>query len=214
VRRKFWDISQPLRNGMPLWPGSSGMSLQRVKDLNCGDMVNEHDLALNLHTGTHIDAPCHFLADGACVDELPLDALVGTATVVSLPGTRSITATDLERAAIRTSAKRLLFQTDNSQRRQDAAFDPGYVAISADGAEWLAGRGVSLVGVDYLSVEGFGCDGEVHRILLGQGIVVVEGLNLADVPAGEYWLSCLPLRLSAEASPVRAVLMDLEGVVA
>jgi arylformamidase len=196
---------------MAVWPGSRGVHLRQVHDLGRGDAVNEHDVTLNLHAGTHIDAPRHFLAGAACVDELPLEAMLGPATVIALPDVAEVTAVVLEAAAVPTQTRRLLLQTRNSRRLPGAAFDTGYVALSADGAEWIVRRGITLVGIDYLSIERFGASGDVHRTLLQAGVVVVEGLKLCGVSPGDYWLSCVPLRLvGAEAAPVRAVLTRLQ----
>jgi arylformamidase len=210
--RSFWDISMPLQPGIPIWPQSSGFEVQRVLELSAGAPVNESHLSANAHVGTHIDAPLHFLPDGASVDALPLDSLVGPATVALLPGLAQVSAAGLEALGLPPATKRLLLRTDNASRWHDTAFAEDYVSLTPDAARWLVDHEIALVGVDYLSVERYGGDGEVHRILLGAGIVVVEGLNLEEVPAGDYWLACLPLRLvGAEAAPARAVLMSMEA---
>jgi arylformamidase len=165
-----------------------------------------------VHIGTHVDAPRHFLNDGHTVEQLPLDVLTGPCYVVQLPdGIEAITAEVLERTELTSEMKRVLFGTRNSHlwARGESEFQTDFVAITEDGAEWLVERGVRLVGVDYLSVAPYGDSIPTHTILLGAGVVIVEGLNLSNVMRGFYDLYCLPLKIAgSDGAPARAILIQ------
>jgi arylformamidase len=203
------DISMPLHPGTPTWPGSPGVRLQWTLSLDAGDICNSTRLDCDVHVGTHVDAPRHFLKDGATVDRLALARLIGPATVAYLPD-EEISAACLERLALPATTTRLLLRTRNSELLAVGAtqFREDYAACTPEAAEWLVDRGVGLVGIDYLSIGRFR-DGEItHRILLGAGVVVLEGLNLSAASPGEYLLICLPIRLrGAEGAPARAILV-------
>jgi len=176
-----------------------------------GAQSNVSYLELGVHSGTHIDAPHHFLNDGRTVDQLPLDLLIGPCYVVQLAGEiESISAGVLQGLTLPPDATRLLFRTSNSHlwEQGKCSFVEEFVAISAEAAQWLVGRGIRLVGVDYLSVAPFGESIPTHTILLEAGVIVLEGLDLSAVPPGSYDLVCLPLKLlGAEGAPARAVLI-------
>mgnify|MGYP003584304045 CR=1 FL=1 len=205
----YIDISLTLSSDLPRWPGSHPLELRRRRDMTGGDRCNDSDLSCNLHTGTHVDAPLHFLADGADVTALVLDTLIGPAVVAALPEVDAITADDLELLQLPADTRRLLLRTRNSEgwSRGDREFHPDFVALTADAARWIVGRGIQLIGVDYLSAQRFQDGPETHIVLLQAGVVIVEGLNLSQVVSGDYELICLPLKLAgAEGSPVRAIL--------
>lgn len=207
------DISLPLHRDLPVWPGSPGMRLTSLASLDAGDEVNVSQLEIELHTGTHVDAPRHFLADGPTVERLDLAALIGEATVAHLTETQAVTPADLESLDLPPSTRRLLLRTRNSDlwARHDRHFRPDFVALTAAAARWIAEREIRLLGVDYLSVQRFGDDPQTHRVLLAAGVVIVEGLDLSAVAPGTYELICLPLPLvGAEGAPARAILRPLE----
>jgi arylformamidase len=202
------DISVPVRNGMVHWPGDPDFHIERAEDQEKGDVATVSRMSLGVHTGTHMDAPLHFIRNARSIDTMPLDATVGPARVIAIRDRKSIKREELILHGI-SAGERLLFKTVNSEHSWDSdRFDENFVFISQDGAKYLAERGVRTVGVDYLSVGGFREDGpETHHALLGAGIWVIEGLNLKGVEPGEYELVCLPLRLmGAEGSPARAIL--------
>jgi arylformamidase len=202
---KIYDVTSTISPEMAVWPGDPPVSLARVKRMEDGAKNNLSHLACSAHVGTHVDAPLHFIADGADIVSLPLDILVGPARVVALPDVDAITAGALERLDLE-GVSRLLFKTRNSGLTRTRFFKD-FVALAADAAQWVLERSVRLVGVDYLSVESFGGDGSVHRALLGAGVIVVEGLDLSDVPPGDYVLHCLPLKLAgSEGAPARVIL--------
>jgi arylformamidase len=202
------DISVPMRNGMVHWPGDPDFHIERATDQEKGDVATVSRMALGVHTGTHMDAPLHFIRGARSIDTMPLDATVGAARVIVIKDSKSITREELAGHGIG-AGERILFKTANSEHAWDSdRFDEGFVFISQDGARYLAERGVRTVGVDYLSVGGFREDGpETHEALLGAGIWIIEGLNLRGVEPGSYEFVCLPLRLiGAEGAPARAIL--------
>jgi arylformamidase len=204
------DISVPIGPGLPTWPGSVGYRLIQAMSLAGGGTANVTRLDMDVHTGTHVEAPLHFLADGAALDTVALERFVGPAVVAAVDGPE-VTAESLAALPLPKRVERLLLKTRNSGSWPTSGrFDPSYAALTADAASWLVERGVQLVGVDYLSVQRYSDDGETHRILMRADVLIVEGLNLVDVEPGEYTLICLPLRLvGTEAAPVRAVLLEV-----
>jgi len=208
---KVHDISLTLRGRMPVYPGEATPLLEPTSDMERGASYNVSRLTISTHTGTHIDAPRHFLRGGTPVDQIPVDVLVGPAFVVEMPVDREITAADLEAAAIPLGAERILFKTRNSRLLDDEDFRRDFVYLTLDAVHWLVERGVRLVAIDYLSVEQMDADPNiVHQTLLRAGMVVVEGADLRRVSPGPYLLACLPLKLEgADGSPVRAVLVEM-----
>ena len=201
------DISVPVQSGMVHWPKDPEIQVERIMDISRGDVCNVSHLSLGAHTGTHMDAPLHFIANGKSIDALPFEATIGAARVIQIADKESIKPQELQQQRIK-AGERILFKTRNSEQSwRSNAFDEDFVYISKEGAQFLAERKVRTVGVDYLSVGGYKRDGvETHHALLGAGIWVIEGLNLATVKPGEYELICLPLKLQgAEGAPARAL---------
>lgn len=209
---KLHDISMPIRATMPVWPGDPPVAVAFDRRLAEGATCNLSRLALGTHTGTHIDAPWHFLETGRKIGQIPLTTLIGPCRVIEVSGAGPVRRQDLEAAGLDPGA-RLLLKTENSRRNLAARreFCTGYVALALEAAAYLVDRGVSLLGIDYLSVEPFATDdAAVHRLLLGNNIVVLEGLDLAGVRAGDYELLCLPLNLpECEGAPARVLLREI-----
>ena len=201
------DVSVSLAAGIPIDPGNPEFGLHPIKRIAEGASSNVSQLTLGTHTGTHVDAPRHFFDDGAGVEALALEILIGRAHVVDMPKRGGIGADDLAAAGLREDL-RVLFKTPNSRLWSGAGFKPDYTYLAESGARYLVDQGVKLVGVDYLSVEEFKKAGApAHRALLSQGVVIVEGLNLAEVDPGMYEMYCLPLRVAgADGAPARVVL--------
>jgi arylformamidase len=175
------------------------------------DGVEVSDLTVGVHTGTHVDAPSHFIAGATTVDGLSLDVLTGLARVVEVPITRHVSGKVLESCNVPTGTERLLLKTENSRRRlmEASKFTESFAALTPDGALWIRDRGIRLIGVDYLSVQHNDGSSFQHSTMLEQGIVIVEGLKLTDVLPGNYILYCLPMLLRrAEAAPARAILVS------
>jgi arylformamidase len=190
------------------WPGDPDVQITRIQDMQQGGACNVSVLSMSAHTGTHMDAPLHFLAGGAALDALPLAATIGPARVIEIRDPHAIHAAELGAQRIR-RGERILFKTRNSARGwSDREFLHDFVYIARDGAEYLADRGVCTVGVDYLSVGGFEHDAHAtHVALLQAGIWIIEGLNLSHVQPGSYELICLPLRIQGgDGGPARAIL--------
>ena len=207
---KIYDISLPIFQGMPVYEGDPQVQVRPAARMEKGAPMNTTRLNLSSHTGTHVDAPFHFVADGATVDRLPLEVFTGTALVRHIRCKDVITCPDLEDAHIPTGTERLLIRTSNSQLWDKGKFRREFIYLKEDGAQWLVDRGVKLVGIDYLSIDAFDSkDYPSHTILLQAGVIVVEGLDLRGVPSGEYTLICLPLRVAGgDGAPARAVLLD------
>lgn len=201
------DISAPIRSaGMPTWPGSAGVSYHENLSLDHGDHADDRTMSLGLHTGTHIDAPSHFLRPGKSVDQVSLSKMIGACYVADLRGRKSIDAEALESLGLPAQTTRLLFLTDNSEN-WTAEFNEKFVALSLDGAKWITRHGIELVGNDYLSIQPYGASDEIHRELLRSEVLVLEGLMLEGVQPGPYHLMCLPIKLQGvEAAPARALL--------
>jgi arylformamidase len=208
----LYDISVPVRDGGLIYPGNPVISITAQQAIAAGAGANVSRLEFGSHTGTHVDAPKHFFDDGAGVDTLALDVLMGPARLLSFSdAVASIGRAELEAHDL-TGVTRLLLRTRNSEwlATGSTEFHRDYTYVAPDGAEYLVGLGIQLVGVDYLSVEQFHSGHHLtHRTLLEHGVIIVEGLALAGVPAGEYELRCLPLRLEGlDGAPARAVLIS------
>ncbi|MBZ5609923.1 MAG: cyclase family protein [Acidobacteriia bacterium] len=205
------DISTPLRNGMLHWPGDASFERRETLKLAQGAECNLSELHTSAHMGTHLDAPRHFLEGGAGIDAMPIAAMVGRARVIAIQDPELIRIRELE-AHRPAQGERLLFKTANSSPRwKTGEFQENFVHIPSDTAAYLAGCGVLTVGVDYLSVGGYQTDGaETHRILLGAGTWIIEGLDLELVEAGDYELLCLPLKIvDGDGAPARALVRRL-----
>ncbi len=203
------DISVRLGPGMPIWPESVGIHLSRTLALSRGDSANVSRLDMDVHCGTHIDGPMHFLHDGDPLEAYPIELFIGTAWVTHVVGVTTISATVLDGLGIPDGTERLLLRTANSSlwHETPARFHADYVGLLPSAATWVVERGIRLVGIDYLSIQRYGDDPETHRILMRAGVAILEGLDLEGVAAGRYRLVCPPIRLGgAEAAPARAFL--------
>lgn len=209
---KIFDISLSISPNLPVWPDDPPVELELVESMDAGAHANVSRLSAGVHTGTHVDAPHHFLNDGRTIEQLPLDVLTGPCYVIQLPdGVEAITAEALDGMSLPANITRILFGTRNSRlwSRGEMEFQEDFVAVTEDGARWLVDHGFRLVGVDYLSVAPFGDSVPTHTVLLQAGIVVVEGLDLSAVPRGFYDLYCLPLKLlGSDGAPARAILIQ------
>ena len=208
MKDRWIDISVPLRGGMAHWPSDPPVRIERIRDLKRGDSSTLSHLSMGSHTGTHLDAPSHFLRGGATLDRIPWEALIGPARVISIRHPERVTAEELERARIR-RGERILFKTRNSARCwRTKTFQTRFVHLNSAAARFLVARKVRTIGVDYLSVGGYKKDGrDVHRILLSAGLWILEGLDLSHAAPGRYELICLPLRIAGgEGAPARALL--------
>jgi arylformamidase len=194
----------------PIYEGDAPMKFEFLKDMRKGDMLTLSAYSMGAHSGTHIDAPMHFVRDGASIERLSLAPLIGPARVIDIPDSvRSIDATELNRHEWR-GAQRVLFRSRSSVRgwMASSTFHRDFAYIAPDAAQLMADAGVQLVGIDYISAEQFGAPApRTHQILLGKGIPIVEGLALGEVRAGDYDLIVLPIKVAGhEGAPARAIL--------
>jgi arylformamidase len=212
----YYDVTVALSNELPTYPGDPGIQIGDWRSLSKGDSANVSVVNFGAHTGTHVDAPAHFIDGAGKIETLPLDSLIGEAVVIEAPGDCLVIDEAFVSANVPAGTERVLFKTRNSAfwNEPEPQFHSDFTHLSTDAATWLAERGAKLVGIDYLSIEKFKSPGHpTHLALLTKGVVIVEGLNLADVPAGRYELMCLPMRLRShlgDGAPARAVLRTLE----
>ena len=198
------DISVPIREHMPIYDRNPGVHLECVMAMADGESANVSRLEIGVHTGTHIDAPRHFIDGAAGADEVPLEPMVGrvyVADATALDG--PIDAASLERCGIPDDAERVLLKTPNGRLWAREDFTRDFIRLDGDGARWAADAGIRLVGIDYLSIG----DVDAHKVLLGAGVVPLEGVDLRAVQPGWYDLLCLPLKLvGSDGAPARALL--------
>jgi arylformamidase len=207
----IYDVTVALEPNVPIFPGDPDFRLLRVKSLAEGAVCNLSQLDCGVHTGTHVDAPNHFIDGTPGVEGMPLDAMLGPAYVVDATSVRGhIDADALGNLEVPSDMERLLFKTTNSNLWSSSTFQPNFVGISEDAAVALVERGVRLVGIDYLSIAPPNDPTPTHVALLQAGVVIVEGLDLRSVPAGHYDLVCLPIRLvGSDGAPARVVLREV-----
>ena len=212
----IYDVTVPLSNDLPTWPGDPEVQIRDWRSLSNGDGANVSLLNFGAHSGTHVDAPAHFLEGAAKVETLPLDVLIGEAQVVEVPEDCREIDEEFVSAHCAPGNTRVLFKTRNSAFWNDSKpeFRTDFTYLALNAATRLVQQGAKLIGIDYLSIEKFGeHDHETHHALLSRGVIILEGLNLSDIPAGKYELICLPLRLRSnkgDGAPARVVLRTLE----
>ncbi len=209
---KILDISVPISETMPIWPGDPTFHQRAVLRLENGDICDLTEFSMCAHCGTHLDAPAHFVPRGTNTAAIPLERLIGPANVVFFPEASVITAALLESVRPLIREKRVLFKTKNSSfwSSDPQHFREDFCALSEDAAEWLAAHDIQLAGIDYVSIESYASvNGAVHKKLLNNNVIILEGLNLAGVSPGSYQLVCLPIALdNVEGAPCRAVLIE------
>jgi arylformamidase len=209
----IYDVSLPISESLIVWPGDPPVNITQPFHMARGDTATVSRLNMSAHTGTHVDAPAHFILGGSGVDTLDLNVLVGPALVVEATESDVLSADVLQGLPIPPGTERVLFHTRNSDRwaRGERKFSEDFVAITQDGARWLVAEAIQLVGVDYMSVAPFGAEAPTHQTLLSAGVVLVESLNLSGIAPGVYQLVCLPLKIvGIDGAPARAILIDQE----
>ena len=210
----IYDITLPISEHIAVWPGDPAVTIRLSSSVEQGDEATTSIFTLGSHTGTHIDAPGHFFPGGDSVEKADLNIMIGEAWVIEVPDTACLTADVLESLQIPPAYERVLFHTRNSRRWQTdlSTFNRDYVSLSEDGAEWLVARGTRLVGIDSLSIAPFENGLATHRVLLSNGVMILEGINLSGIRTGAYELVCLPLKIAcADGAPARVVLIDRTG---
>lgn len=206
---KIYDVSVPIKNGMLVWPGDSGVDIKTLATVK-KDGIGESRFSFGSHTGTHIDAPSHFLDTDLSIDKISPEKLIGDCRVIDLTNLakQEISAKDISGLYIK-KGERIIFKTGNSSLLFKKEFPKSYVHLSLEGAKFLADKTINLLGTDFLGIEKKSNPGHpVHKTLLSAGIVLVEGLDLRGVPEGSYQIFCLPLRvIGADGSPARVMLV-------
>lgn len=205
------DISLPVTAGMVRWPGDPEIRVDRIASIGADSICNLTSISMCAHTGTHMDAPLHFIDGGAPMEAMPLDAVLGPARVIEIFDCEKVTRQELERHTLQ-RGERILLKTSNSPRLWKAnGFIEDFVYISRDAACYMAEAGIAAIGIDAYSVGGYRNDlRETHMALLGAGIWIIEGLMLEHAAPGDYELICLPMKLTgADGAPARAVLRRL-----
>jgi arylformamidase len=215
---KIYDITVPISNKMLVWPGDPEVELQQVESIEQGAESNVSQLTMSVHTGTHIDAPKHYITNGITIDQISMNNLIGKVFVMAISKNIPVITNDVmeQHPAYNalTQVSKVLFKTRNSDfwhvGRNE--FNEDYVGLDSSAAQHLANLGMTLVGVDYLSIAPFTETERPHKILLEKEVVLLEGIDLSKVPEGFYELYCLPLLLQGcEGSPARAILIPAES---
>ena len=209
-QKRIYDVSLTIHPGMLVWPGDLPVNVGVINSIEKGDSSNLSALHMGSHSGTHVDAPRHFIAGARGVDSMKPEVLLGKARLFQLPDAQRLDGSLFKNLDLR-GVTRLLLGTRNSIMLGKPGFDLNYVSVTEDGARYLVERGIELLGVDYLSVEEFHKEGHaVHKTLLRAEIVVIEGLDLSKVPGGDYELICAPLKVKdADGAPARVFLRQL-----
>lgn len=207
---RIYDVSVTLREGMPIYPGDEGYRRELVSSIEQGDSANNSVLRLGAHTGTHLDAPWHMGAGEQTVDQIPPSVLIGPAQVVQIHHPQRIEPAELKQHNWGGVERALLKTANSGKLRGELPFDPQFIYLTGEGAEFLAGLGLALLGVDYLSVDRLhSATHPAHLALMEAGTVILEGLDLADVPPGGYDLLCAPLKVGGgDGAPARVFLLE------
>ncbi len=212
----IYDLTVPLCNELPTYPGDPGIQIRDWLSLANGDVANVSVLNFGAHTGTHVDAPAHFIEGAAKVESLELDVLLGDAEVIDVPENYRVIDEEFVTVHCTPGTTRILFKTRNSAfwEERQPEFHTDFTYLDLQAATRLVEQGSKLIGIDYLSIEKFGQERhETHHVLLSNGVIIVEGLNLSGVPAGKYEVICLPLRLRSnkgDGAPARVVLRTID----
>ncbi len=205
------DISVFIQDSMVHWPGDIPVRILQTSLINKGDEANVTELSMSAHTGTHLDAPLHFINKGKDVTEIPFENLIGRAKIFEIKDKHAILLNEIERYEI-SKGDRILFKTKNSDHDWTMMpFDENYIFLETDVAKFLRDKGVACIGIDYLSIGGAKNGEEVHKILLGSEITIIEGLNLRGIEPGLYEMICLPLKIKgADGSPARVIIRKIQ----
>jgi arylformamidase len=207
MKRKWYDVTVPVKSGMLHWPGDPEVEIFKRSSIEDGDEANVSGINFGLHTGTHMDAPLHFIDKADDITAVSPEVLIGSAKVINIEHEEYIGREELKSKQI-SNGDRVLFKTKNSDSEWfNKDFKKDFIYLNDEGAEFLASAGVSVIGIDYLSIGKFKEGEKTHKILLSKGIWIIEGLYLNDLPEGEYEMYALPLKIEgADGSPVRVIL--------
>jgi arylformamidase len=205
----FIDVSMDIENGMLHWPSDPAIEIEIYSDIKKGAASNNSKITCGVHTGTHMDAPKHFIENGAGIDKFNLDTLIGPCRVIDVPARISAISKEFLEPLNIKNGDRILFKTKNSEwiNNGDRNFHNDYVCVNPEAAKYMVEKGVVLVGIDYLSIEGYHVGHDTHEALLEKGVIIIEGLNLFNVTAGAYKLIALPVKIKdSNGAPARVIL--------
>lgn len=210
------DISISVSPELAVWPGSSGIRVDRLSEKSNGDFATNSRITMDVHLGTHIDAPLHHIPKGKSTVELDLEKCNGICKVVDFCNYDIITRKDLEKKfnAFTEMYTRILLKTDNSSwlTHKSNQFNENFTAIDETAAKWLVEYGVSLIGIDYYSIQKYGTPPDVHEILLREEVIILESINLFSIEEGDYELICAPLKIEGlEGVPCRSFITQVDG---
>ena len=213
---KIFDITLPITNDLPGWPGDTPIDIQQTSRIGDGENANVSKIQFSVHTGTHIDAPLHFIESGISIDKIPVSKLIGQVYVIEIEESINlITAEVLKKHPTRQKwerSKKILFKTRNSSfwKHSSNEFLTDYVGVDTSASEFLAGFNFDLIGIDYLSIAAYQDILKPHQILLRREIVLLEGVNLENISQGFYEIYCLPLLIhDSDGAPARVILVQL-----
>jgi len=211
--KKIYDISLSIHENTITWPDDPFFKKELSSSIDKGDEANVTEISMGTHSGTHIDAPHHFLNNNITTDSIPLDILMGESLVIEVTSENLIEPKDIENIDF-SGIIRVLFKTKNSILWESShhKFNKNFISLGMRAAELLVEKGIKLIGIDYLSIESYYAEegNPVHKLLLKNNIIILEGLNLYNINEGIYELICLPLKLSeTEGSPARAILREI-----
>lgn len=209
---KTYDISLPLSENTPRWPGSIGF--HRSETTHKDPYIRNSTIHMDVHCGTHLDAPSHHIIDGTPIDEINLKRCIGPAQVIDCTGLEAITSETLSLKNFEPGISRVLFKTDNSdiwnQKKKDSTQTVG---LSLDAAVWLVDHNIEFIGIDWLSIQRYNDYPDVHQYLLEKEIIILEGIDLSVIDPGIYYLICLPMKIEGgEAAPARVILFEPGGI--
>ncbi|HHT9106001.1 MAG TPA: cyclase family protein [Candidatus Wujingus californicus] len=207
---KLYDITLTISESTITWPRDPKVSIQKTRLISKGNSCNVSELKFGSHCGTHIDAPYHFEENGIKIDQIPLDYLIGDVTVFNIKNKEKIDLEDIKSLKLN-YINRVIFKTINSTYWKLPEFKSDFVYLTKEAARYLVDSSIKLVGIDYLSIEKYGNKGaDTHHTLLKNGIVVIEGLDLGEIEAGNYELIALPLKIKdCDGSPARVILKSI-----
>jgi arylformamidase len=211
MKNSWKDITVDIENDMVHWPGDVPVKIQRTKEIVKDGDANVTAFSMSAHTGTHIDAPLHFIKDGKDVTQIALDKLNGKTKIFQIEDEQQITLEEIKNFEIN-NGDRILFKTKNSDEDWTMQpFNEKYIYLGTDAANYLKEKGIVCIGIDYLSIAGRANGEEVHKILLGAEISIIEGLNLRNIEPGLYEMVCLPMKLKgADGAPARVAIRKIK----
>ena len=209
---EWTDISLPIHTGRIVWPGDPEVKVEKILQIDKGDICNTRHISTPVHVGTHVDAPLHFIEGGDGIETLPLSSLAGRARVIEIKNETEVPLDEIEDREMQ-EGDIVLFKTVNSATYlKEGNFNENYVYLSTAAAEYLVAKKISTVGIDYYSIAGVNSNlVECHQILLGARITIIEGLDLSAIGEGLYDFVCLPLKIvGSDGAPARAIIRKVD----